>query len=64
MHLGFGAGIHRCVGAAVARAQAMVAFRLLVEREDRFQLHLDRAVRRPHPVFRSFDLLPTTPVRR
>ncbi|BCB91372.1 cytochrome P450 [Phytohabitans suffuscus] len=31
-HFGFGAGVHTCVGAALARAQARIALRVLVER--------------------------------
>jgi len=31
-HFGFGAGVHTCVGASLARAQARIALHVLIER--------------------------------
>ncbi|WP_404476782.1 cytochrome P450 [Novosphingobium sp. BL-52-GroH] len=38
MHLGFGAGRHRCVGSFVAKAQMRIAFAQLLERFEAFEL--------------------------
>lgn len=40
-HLAFGRGIHHCIGAALARKELLVAFRVLLERFDDFRLAAD-----------------------
>ncbi|MFO7548025.1 MAG: cytochrome P450 [Acidimicrobiia bacterium] len=40
-HLAFGSGIHHCLGAPLARVEARVAFRLLLERFPRLELAID-----------------------
>ncbi|WP_210635510.1 cytochrome P450 family protein [Streptomyces sp. GESEQ-13] len=40
-HLGFGHGVHHCLGAPLARAEAAVALRLLLERHPRLALGAD-----------------------
>lgn len=40
-HLGFGHGVHHCLGAPLARAEAAVALRLLLERHPRLALDAD-----------------------
>ena len=40
-HLAFGHGIHHCIGAALARKEMAVAFRVLLERFDDFRLAAD-----------------------
>ncbi len=51
-HFAFGAGVHTCVGAAPARAQARVALRVLTERLPGLSLAPDAAV----PVRRSISV--------
>ncbi|HEY3464062.1 MAG TPA: cytochrome P450 [Amycolatopsis sp.] len=60
-HLGFGHGIHYCVGAPLARLEARIAFEVLMERFP----HLDLEVSAPEPVWREDFLrgLFTVPVR-
>lgn len=41
-HLGFGNGIHGCLGAALARLEGRICFRLLVERVGRIEPHPTR----------------------
>ena len=43
-HLAFGQGIHFCVGAALARAEGRIAFRVLAERLLPLEPRLDREV--------------------
>ncbi len=41
-NLGFGHGIHYCLGAPLARLEARVAFEVLLERHPRLRLAVDR----------------------
>jgi cytochrome P450 len=61
-HLGFGHGIHFCLGAPLARLEARIAFRALLERFPDLRLAVDRAdLRWSHGdglVLRGLDTLP------
>jgi cytochrome P450 len=58
-HLGFGAGIHFCVGAPLARVELQSSLRTLMARFP--NLALDRLpVRRPEFVIRGVVSLPVT----
>jgi cytochrome P450 len=61
-HLGFGHGIHHCLGAALARLEGRVAFELLQERFPDMSLAVDRAALQwTHGdglVLRGLDTLP------
>lgn len=58
-HLGFGAGIHVCLGAPLARLETQVAMRRLLERFPDVRLDESRArPRRALPFFRGFLALP------
>lgn len=56
-HLGFGAGIHFCVGAPLARMELQVSLGTLLRRFPRMELAGD-AVRRPRFVIRGLSELP------
>ena len=57
-HLGFGKGVHFCVGAPLARTMAQVLFRKLVEASREWEVDLQRARRVTTPNFRGFSALP------
>ncbi len=48
-HLGFGWGIHLCVGAPLARVEAKVAFEVLLARTRRFEIDPEALPLRYHP---------------
>jgi len=57
-HLAFGHGIHFCVGAALSRLEAPIAFRALLDRYPRLQLDEDvEPVWRHNITFRGLDSL-------
>ncbi|WP_422755920.1 cytochrome P450 [Micromonospora sp. WMMD708] len=56
-HLGFGAGIHTCVGAHLARLQATTFLRMLLDRTDDIEL-IGELVKVASPAFRGLDHLP------
>jgi beta-dihydromenaquinone-9 omega-hydroxylase len=56
-HLGFGEGIHTCVGAHLARLQATTFLRMLLERTDDIEL-IGEMVKVKSPAFRGLDHLP------
>ncbi|WP_428965914.1 cytochrome P450 [Micromonospora fluostatini] len=56
-HLGFGAGIHTCVGMHLARLQAATFLRMLIDRTDDIEL-IGELVKVPSPAFRGLDHLP------
>lgn len=58
-HLGFGAGIHYCVGAPLARVEIAAALEALVERLPRLRL-AGEPRRRPEFVIRGLSTLPVT----
>lgn len=62
-HLGFGAGIHYCLGAPLARIEAAAILRVLARRLPDLRL-ASEPVRRPEFVIRGLRTLPVTTHRR
>ena len=58
-HLAFGAGVHHCLGAALARTEAQVALTALVGLPD-LELAVDEPVWRPLTTFHALQSLPVT----
>jgi hypothetical protein len=58
-HLAFSAGIHYCVGAGLARLEAVVALQALGERFPGLRV-AGRPVRRDLQTLRGFEYLPVT----
>ncbi|OWW18718.1 cytochrome P450 [Noviherbaspirillum denitrificans] len=56
-HVGFGAGIHGCVGQMMARMEAELVIKALAARVKSFEI-TDGAIRRPHNILRGFETLP------
>jgi len=56
-HIAFGAGIHFCIGAPLARLEMNVSLPALMERFPRLEL-ADEPVRRPTFVLRGYDTIP------
>jgi len=57
-HLAFGFGAHFCLGAPLARLEAEIAFRALLERFPHLALAIDSPRYRPNPVLRGLVSLP------
>lgn len=57
-HLGFGTGIHYCLGAPLARIEAEIAFRALLNRVRSFTLTEDTLAYRNQIVIRGVEKLP------
>lgn len=51
-HLAFGAGVHRCLGAHLARVELQVLYQQMLKRLPEFRLDPDR-----HPTFRTGNIL-------
>jgi cytochrome P450 len=60
-HLGFGYGIHYCLGAALARLEGRVAVDEVLERFPEWDVDLDRARIAPTSTVRGFETLPVIP---
>lgn len=58
-HIGFGAGIHFCIGAPLARLEMSIALPLLMQRFPGIELAAD-PVRRPTFVLRGYETIPVT----
>ncbi len=59
-HLGFGFGIHHCLGAPLARMEAQVALGSLVRRAPRLSLTVDHVVYKHNIVLRGMESLPVS----
>jgi len=59
-HLAFGFGIHFCLGAALARLEARVAFEALTEILPSLELYPEQGERIPTPILRGWLKLPMT----
>lgn len=57
-HLAFGVGTHFCLGAALARAEARIAFGVLLDYPGTIELATDRIEWDPNPQFRALRALP------
>lgn len=59
-HVAFGAGVHACLGAALARLETQVAIGALLRRLPSFRLSTDQPVWRPTATLRGLATLPVT----
>ncbi len=57
-HLGFGFGIHHCLGAPLARLEAQVALTSLVQRAPNLALAVDEVTYKTNVVLRGMEALP------
>jgi cytochrome P450 len=57
-HIGFGLGIHFCLGAPLARLEGQIAFTTLLRRFPRLRLASDALEWQEHPTFRGLKSLP------
>ena len=57
-HLGFGLGIHFCIGAPLVRLEAEVAFETILYRFPKLRLATDDLQWQEHPIFRGLKSLP------
>jgi cytochrome P450 len=60
-HLGFGSGIHYCLGASLARLEAQVAIGTLVRRFPALTLAIECPAWRPSSTLRGLEALPVVP---
>ncbi len=58
-HVGFGMGIHRCVGQTVARVEAEILLTTLAQRVERIEI-TGQPQRKPNNTMRSWSSLPVT----
>jgi len=57
-HLGFGQGVHFCLGAGLARLEGRIALNALLDRFEAVEPGAGAAVRMPSSVIRGFESLP------
>ena len=57
-HLGFGIGIHFCIGAPLVRLEAEVVFETIIRRFPTLCLATDKLEWQEHPIFRGLKSLP------
>ena len=58
-HVGFGMGVHRCVGQTVSRVEAEIVLKALVQRVERIEL-ASQPRRKPNNTMRTWSSLPVT----
>jgi len=59
-HLGFGYGIHFCLGAALARQEGRIALEEMLRRHPRWEVDMDRAVPLHTSTVRGYEHLPVS----
>lgn len=59
-HLGFGLGVHFCIGAPLVRLEAEVAFETILRRFPDLRLATDELQWQEHPIFRGLKSLPVS----
>ena len=59
-HLGFGLGIHFCIGAPLVRLEAEVAFQTILRRFPNLQLAAETLEWQEHPIFRGLKSMPVS----
>jgi pimeloyl-[acyl-carrier protein] synthase len=59
-HLGFGLGIHFCIGAPLVRLEAQIAFSTILRRFPELQLAIENLEWQEHLIFRGVKSLPLT----
>ena len=59
-HLGFGFGIHHCLGAPLARLEAQIAVPALLRRARRIERTTDALTYKENIVLRGLEALPVT----
>ena len=59
-HLGFGMGIHFCIGAPLVRLEAEVVFETILRRFPNISLAAETLEWQEHPIFRGLKSLPVT----
>ncbi len=59
-HLGFGLGIHFCIGAPLVRLEAEIAFSTLLHRFPHLELAAENIEWQEHPIFRGLKSLPVS----
>jgi cytochrome P450 len=59
-HLGFGLGVHFCIGAPLVRLEAEIAFTTILHRFSEFRLAIETLEWQEHPIFRGLKSLPVS----
>jgi len=59
-HLGFGIGIHFCIGAPLVRLEAEIVFETILRRFPRISLVAETLEWQEHPIFRGLKSLPVS----
>ena len=57
-HLGFGLGIHFCIGNSLGRLMTQILFEDMLKASNQWEIDIDNAVRVTTPNFRGFSTLP------
>ncbi len=59
-HLGFGLGIHFCIGASLVRLEAEIVFATILRRFPKIRLATENLEWQEHPIFRGLKSLPVS----